>query len=73
MVRFFKDLFLGEPVVSTALISLGLTSTLATFSQMGEPVPLWLAVAAPAAAAFAGFYGRSKSVPTQGTEADHDE
>lgn len=69
MIKFIKDLFLGEPVVSTALISLGLTSWMAALTQMTEPVPLWLAIAAPASAAFAGFYGRQKSEPIQGSDA----
>jgi hypothetical protein len=73
MVKFLKDVFLGEPVVSTALISLGFTSWLAALTQYGEPVPMWLAIAAPMAAAFAGYYGRKKSSPLEGTEADHDE
>lgn len=65
MIRFFKDIIFGEPVLSITVISLVLTSWLSALTQVGEAVPLWLAIAAPSAIALGGFYAKAVSTPTR--------
>ncbi len=71
MVKFIKDVIFGEPVVSITIVSLVLTSWLAALTQLDEFVPLWLAIAAPAAIALGGFYGRAVTEPTRPDQVDH--
>lgn len=61
MWKFLKDFFVGEPVVSTTIISTGLTATLA---GLADP-PMWLEIATPIWVAAAGFYARDKVNPEQ--------
>ena len=65
MIKFIKDIIFGEPVVSITILSLVLTSWLAALTQLGEIVPLWLAIAAPAMIALGGFYQRAVTEPTR--------
>lgn len=59
MIKFIKDIVFGEPVISITIVSLMLTSWLSALTQLGESVPLWLAIAAPAFIALGGFYQRA--------------
>ncbi len=63
MLKFVKDVVFGEPVVAITIVSLVLTSWLAALTQLGELVPLWLAIAAPATIALGGFYQRAVTTP----------
>ena len=63
MIKFIKDVIFGEPVVSITIVSLVLTSWLAALTQLDEFVPLWLAIAAPAAIALGGFYAKVVTIP----------
>ena len=63
MIKFIKDVVFGEPVVSITVVSLVLTSWLAALTQLGEVVPIWLAIAAPATIALGGFYQRAVTTP----------
>ncbi len=63
MLKFIKDVVFGEPVVAITIVSLVLTSWLAALTQLDEFVPLWLAIAAPAAIALGGFYQRAVTTP----------
>lgn len=63
MIKFLKDLIFGEPVVAIAIVSLVLTSWLAALTQLGDVVPLWLAIAAPASIALGGLYQRANTTP----------
>ena len=58
MIKFIKDIVFGEPVVVITIVSLVLTSWLAALTQLGDVVPLWLAIAAPAMIALGGFYAQ---------------
>ena len=58
MIKFIKDFVFGEPVVAITILSLVLTSWLAALTQLGDVVPLWLAIAAPAMIALGGFYAQ---------------
>ncbi len=76
MLKFIKDVLFGEPIVSIVIVSLVLTSWLAALTQIGEAVPLWLAIAAPATIAIGGFYQRAVTEPTrpdQPSEGRHEE
>ena len=58
MIKFVKDIIFGEPVVAITIISFVLTSWLAALTQLGEPIPLGLAIAAPSSIALGGFYAK---------------
>jgi len=58
MLKFVKDIIFGEPVVAITILSFVLTSWLAALTQLGEEIPLWLAIAAPAMIALGGFYAQ---------------
>ena len=58
MIKFIKDLIFGEPVVAITIVSLVLTAWLGALSQLGDVVPLWIAIAAPASIALGGFYAQ---------------
>ncbi len=63
MIKFVKDVVFGEPIISITIISLVLTSWLSALTQLDEFVPLWLAIAAPAAIALGGFYAKVVTTP----------
>ncbi len=63
MIKFLKDIIFGEPVVAITIISLVLTAWLGALSQLAEPVPLWLAIAAPASVLLGGFYAKAVTTP----------
>ena len=65
MFKFIRDVIFGEPIVSITILSLVLTAWLAALTQLGDPVPLWLAIAAPSTIAIGGFYGRAVTEPTR--------
>lgn len=60
MRQFLADLWHGEPVMVTGLISAGLTAALAA---LGADAPLALTIGAPVWVAAATFYARSKVSP----------
>lgn len=66
MIKFVKDVIFGEPLVSITIVSLVFTAWLGALSQLGDPVPLWLAIAAPASVLLGGFYAKAN------TTADND-
>ena len=72
MIKFLKDVIFGEPIVSITILSLVLTAWLAALTQLDEFVPLWLAIAAPAAIALGGFYQRAVTEPTRPDRRNHD-
>lgn len=63
MIKFLKDLFAGEPVMFTGLVSTGLTSWSAALVAQGQLPPVWLAVGTPVWVAVAAFYARQKVSP----------
>ncbi len=74
MIKFIKDVIFGEPIVSITILSLVLTAWLAALTQLGDVVPLWLAIAAPATIALGGFYQRAVTEPTRpDLNHDHDD
>ncbi len=58
MIKFVRDIVFGEPLVSITIVSLVLTAWLGAVSQLDDPVPLWLAIAAPASVLLGGFYAK---------------
>ena len=58
MWRFLKDLILGEPAASLGIVAVGFGAAVAALVGLGDPVPLWLAVAAPVSSAVAAGYTR---------------
>ncbi len=64
MLRFIRDLVLGEPALALGLVATALGSWLAVLVAGGGAVPLWLAVATPVASAVAAVYTRQVSVPS---------
>ncbi len=65
MFKFVRDIVFGEPILSITIVSLVLASWLAALTQLGEAVPLWLAIATPASIALGGFYQRAVTEPTR--------
>ncbi len=63
MLKFMKDVIFGEPVVAITIVSLVFTAWLGALSQIGDPVPLWLAIAAPSSVLLGGFYAKSNTSP----------
>lgn len=70
MFKFIRDVVFGEPIVSISIVSLVLTAWLAALTQLGDPVPLWLAISAPSSIAVGGLYGRAVTNPTRPDLAD---
>ena len=61
MIKFIRDIIFGEPVLSITIVSLVLTAWLGALSQLGEVVPLWIAIAAPASVLLGGFYAKANT------------
>jgi hypothetical protein len=68
MIRFVKDLLLGEPVFFTGIVSTALTAWMGALVASGELVPLWLAIATPIWVALGAWYARSVSTPNVSVE-----
>lgn len=64
MWKFIKALILGEPALFVGVVGAALTAWVAALSQMGEAVPLWLAITAPVWVAAGAVFTRQNSQPT---------